>query len=475
MSSGNGREDALRAIPSVDLAMRHVEECGLADVAPRPLVVRAVRRALDDVRSAIADDREGAPATREAVLVSVVRAVGRLRLANLVPVINATGILIHTNLGRSPLAEEALSAAMRIGGTSTNLEFDLVTGERGHRDALVRDTICELTGAEDALVVNNNAAAVLLALNTLALGREVIVSRGELIEIGGSFRLPEVFGRAGARMVEVGTTNRTTLADFERAYSSRTGALMKAHWSNYSIEGFVERVTAAELAGLGDRYGVPLINDLGSGALIESVDLGLPHEETVMESVSAGTAVSTFSGDKLVGGPQCGIAVGASDAIGRMRTNPLMRALRPGKHTLAALQATLWLFLEGVACERVPVLRMAAAAPEEVRARAERFVERGAERLSTGANVDVVETVALMGGGTAPEAGIVSFAVRIRPKTISVTQLAAGLRRDARPVVARTSDDSVLLDMRAVRVDDEEAMLDAVERALRAGGDDDAN
>ncbi len=474
MSSEDRRESALRSIPSVDLAMRHIEAQGLQSIAPRPLVVRAVRRTLDAAREDIAAGRSVAPASREAMLELVEHAVRRLRLANLVSVINASGILIHTNLGRSPLAPEAIEAMRRIAGASSNLEFDLVTGERGHRDALVRDSLCELTGADDALVVNNNAAAVLLALNTLSAGRDAVVSRGELIEIGGSFRLPEVFGRAGARMVEVGTTNRTTVADFERAYSSRTGVFMKAHWSNYSIEGFVERVSVGELAALADRYGIPVINDLGSGALIDSEQLGIPHEETVPESVQAGAAISTFSGDKLIGGPQCGIAVGSSGAIARMRSNPLMRALRPGKQTLAALQATLALFLDGVALHRVPVLAMAAAPKSEVRIRAERLVERAGERLSSCGAIDVVETVALMGGGTAPEAGIASFAVSFRPATLSATKLAARLRTGERPVVARTADESVLLDMRTVSVEDEQALLDALVEALDERNDDDA-
>ncbi len=474
MSSESAREDALRSIPSVDLAMRHLEDQGLTSIAPRPLVVRAVRSALDAARDDIAEGRPEAPASRQAIIRRVEGAVRRLRLATLIPVINATGILIHTNLGRSPLAPEAVEAARRVASGSSNLEFDLVTGERGHRDALVRDSLCELTGAEDALVVNNNAAAVLLALNTLAAGREVVVSRGELIEIGGSFRLPEVFGRAGCRMVEVGTTNRTTVADFERAYSSRTGAFMKAHWSNYSIEGFVERVSVAELAAVGNRYGIPVINDLGSGALVDSAEFGIPHEETVAESVAAGAAVSTFSGDKLIGGPQCGIVVGGIEAIAKMRANPLMRALRAGKLTLAALQATLELFLEGVALDRVPVLAMAAIPPDDVRRRAERLIERAGDGLLSHGEADVVETSALMGGGTAPQARIESFAVRFRPAGISAAGLAARLRIGERPVVSRTADDAVLLDMRTVPVEDEEALLGALIEALGERNDDDS-
>jgi len=471
MSSGNMREDALRSIPSVDLAMRHIEERGLGAVAPRPVVVRAVRRALRGIRETILASGDDAP-TRDAMLGRLESEVAALRLAHLNPVINATGILIHTNLGRAPLAPEAVEAARRVGETNSNLEFDLATGARGHRDALVRDSVCELTGAEDALVVNNNAAAVLLALNTLAAGREVIVSRGELIEIGGAFRLPEVFGRAGATMVEVGTTNRTRSVDFERAYCSRTGALMKAHWSNYSIEGFVERVSAGELVELGDRYGIPVINDLGSGALIDSMLLGIPHEETVAESVEAGVAVSTFSGDKLLGGPQCGVVAGRADAIGRMRVNPLMRALRPGKQTLAALQATLTLFLEGDAIERVPVLRMAATPAARVRERAFALMTRAGERLPSLAHADVVESTALMGGGTAPEAGMPSYAIRVAPNSGSAAELARRLRVAERPVVARTAEDAVFLDLRTVRPEDEDEMLAALLGALEKGMDD---
>jgi L-seryl-tRNA(Ser) seleniumtransferase len=339
------KRDTLRAIPPVDLALRYLAEAGVLHDRPRPIVARAVRAILERERLAMlagATEHHGTPEeVRSAILEIVRRDAAVQAMRKLIPVINATGIVVHTNLGRAPLSGAAIASLEEVARGYSNLEYDLLGGSRGKRDDLVRDMLCEVSGAEDALVVNNNAAAVLLALDTLARGREVIVSRGELIEIGGSFRLPEVFERSGARMVAVGTTNRTRSADYEGAIRSATAAVLTAHWSNYAIVGFVERVDLRDLVRLAARYGLPVIHDLGSGLLVDSSALGLRGEMTLAESVSAGAAVTTVSGDKLLGGPQSGIVVGGADVVSRMRGNPLARALRPGKLTLAALEATL--------------------------------------------------------------------------------------------------------------------------------------
>ncbi len=383
----------LSAIPSVDAVMAHLAERGLDAIQPRPIALRLVREILERERAAMldGDGREGESPerVRGRILADVEAEIIHSPARGLVPVINATGIVVHTNLGRAPLSDEAVAAVAEVARGYSNLEYDLLRGARGKRDYLVTDALCELTGAEDALVVNNNAAAVLLVLNTLAPGREVIVSRGELIEIGGSFRLPDVFERSGSRMVEVGTTNRTHLSDFRDAIRSSTGALMSAHWSNYSISGFVERVSLRELAALGRHFGIPVIHDLGSGILAEPAKLGLAGEMTVRESVSAGATVSTFSGDKILGGPQAGIAVGTASAIARMRANPLMRALRPGKLTLAALAATLQSYLRGEAETAVPVLAAILIPLDALARRAEGMADSLASSLGDVARVEL--------------------------------------------------------------------------------------
>ncbi len=459
----------LSVIPSVDAVLRHLEEAGAGSDQPRSIVVRTVRSVLDLERERLlSDEGPGGDITREAILSRVEAEVGHAAARSLIPVINATGVVVHTNLGRAPLSELALASIAEVARGYTNLEYDLVRGERGKRDDLVRDALCELTGAEDALVVNNNAAAVLLVLNTLAFAREVVVSRGELIEIGGSFRLPDVFERSGSRMVEVGSTNRTRLKDFESAVRSSTGALMSAHWSNYSITGFVERVSLSELAALGERYGIPVIHDLGSGILTDPTTLGLAGEMTVRESVNAGATVSTFSGDKILGGPQAGIAVGTADAIGRMRANPLMRALRPCKLTLAALQATLLSYLRGTAADDVPVLAVILQPVEQLAARSDAMCSRLAKALGDRASVSTVELKSLVGGGAAPERTLPSRGIEIEPLGgVSAGALAAAMLEASPPVVVRTREGRVVLDLRTVPEADDEQAVAAVMEAFR--------
>ncbi len=462
--------DILKAIPSVDEAIRYLEGRGVLSERPRPLVVRSVRAALEKERKAILaeDGREAASIeeAREAILGRLEREVERSALSDLVPVINATGVVVHTNLGRAPLSQSALDAVTAVARGYSNLEYDLTRGKRGKRDFLVRDALCELTGAEDALVVNNNAAAVLLALNTLAEGREVIVSRSELIEIGGSFRLPEVFEKSGTRMAAVGTTNRTHVSDVEGAIRGTTGAIMAVHWSNYEIVGFVERVGIRELAQIGGRRGIPVIHDLGSGILVETDRIGLRGEMTVAESVKAGATVSTFSGDKLLGGPQAGIAVGTADVIGRMRANPLTRALRPGKLTLGALQATLAHYLEDDALAEIPVLARITEPVESLRSRADALASIVAGKLGDRASVATAEVKARVGGGAAPEREIPSVALTIAPRTASPSAVAAALLETRPAVIVLTREDGIVLDLRTVAPSEEEALLAALVEAF---------
>jgi L-seryl-tRNA(Ser) seleniumtransferase len=449
----NSRED-LKAIPSVDEAIRYLESADLLGDRPRPLVVRAVRAALEDERQEMLAGRrelsQGTDDARQRILKRLERVLAQLDQRRLQPVVNATGIVVHTNLGRAPLSEEALAAISEVSRGYTNLEYDLSAAKRGKRHIVVRDAICELCDVEDALVVNNNAAAVLLALNTLAAGREVVVSRSELIEIGGSFRLPEVFEKSGSKMVEVGTTNRTHLVDFERAIRGRTGAIMSAHWSNYEIVGFVERVGLSELAALGERYGIPVLHDLGSGLLTDAGALGLPGEMTVRDSVRAGASVSTFSGDKLLGGPQAGIAVGRGDVISRMRANPLMRALRPGKLTLVALSVTLGHYLKDEAHAKVPVLAMITGSVDELAGRARAMVEELNGRLAGRATARAVDLSARVGGGAAPEREIPSRGLEIELRGVSASAVVVRMHESSPPVVARTREDRIVVDLRTV-------------------------
>jgi L-seryl-tRNA(Ser) seleniumtransferase len=428
----------LRELPSVDELLGRQELEALVAKHGRPLVLAAARAALERAREEV---RAGFPPGDLAERTTLeLRA--RLR-PNLRRVLNATGVVVHTNLGRAPLAGAALDRVREIGAGYSNLEYDLESGSRGSRQDHVATLLRELTGAEAALVVNNNAAAVLLALAALAEGREVIVSRGELIEIGDGFRIPDVLARSGATLVEVGTTNRTRLADYERAVTERTAALLRVHQSNFRMVGFTEQARARDLARLADRHGLPLVDDLGSGALVETGD-----EPTARASIEAGAHVVTFSGDKLLGGPQAGILAGRADLIERMRRHPLQRALRADKLTLAALEGTLALYRAG--SRDVPVLRMLDEPAEAVRSRAERLAG-----LTGGA---VVATVARSGGGALPIAEIESYACALP------LELAEPLRRSEPSVVGIVRDERLLLDCRTLTDAEVDEAAEAVAR-----------
>ena len=430
----------LRELPSVDELVGRKELEALVAEHGRPLVVAAARTALERARE---DVQAGYPAG-DLVQRTAGEVAARLR-PNLRRVLNATGVVVHTNLGRAPLADAALERVREIGAGYSNLEYDLDAGARGSRQDHLAGVLRELSGAEAALVVNNNAAAVLLALAALAEGQEVVVSRGELIEIGDGFRIPDVLARSGAALVEVGTTNRTRLADYERAVTDRTAALLRVHQSNFRMVGFTEQPPARDLARLAERHGLVLVDDLGSGALAAAGD-----EPTVAASVEAGAHVVTFSGDKLLGGPQAGIAVGRADLIERMRRHPLQRALRADKLTLAALEGTLGLYRAG--SREIPALRMLAEPAEAVRGRAERLAE-----LTGGT---VVESVARPGGGALPVTEIASYACALP------LELAEPLRRGEPAVVGIVRDDALLLDCRTLT----DAAADEAAAAVRAAG-----
>jgi L-seryl-tRNA(Ser) seleniumtransferase len=428
----------LRALPSVDELLGREELAPLLERHGRPLVLASVRAALARARE---DVQAGFPAG-DPLERTTAELEARLR-PSLRRVLNATGVVVHTNLGRAPLAEAALERVREVGAGYSNLEYDVPAGTRGSRQDHAAAALRELTGAEAALVVNNNAAAVLLALAALAEGREVVVSRGELIEIGDGFRIPDVLARSGATLVEVGTTNRTRLADYERAIGERTAALLRVHQSNFRIVGFTEQPRLSELARLADRRGLALVDDLGSGALAETGD-----EPTARASIEAGAHVVTFSGDKLLGGPQAGIAVGRADLVERMRRHPLQRALRPDKLTLAALEGTLALYRAG--SRELPVLRMLDEPADAVRARAERLAD-----LTDGA---VEETVARSGGGALPLAEIQSYACALP------LELAEPLRLGEPPVIGIVRDGRLLLDCRTLAEDEVEEVAEAVRR-----------
>jgi L-seryl-tRNA(Ser) seleniumtransferase len=429
----------------------------LLDRTSRPVVTDAIRAAVERARrdpaSTPRDEREWADA--------IARAVAERERASLRPVLNATGVVLHTNLGRAPLPRAALDAIRAVAEGYANLEYDLERGERGSRYEHCVALLRELTGAEDALVVNNGAAALVLALNTLAEGRDAVVSRGELIEIGGSFRIPDIMAKSGARLVEVGTTNRTHADDYRRAVAAGAGAIVKVHRSNFALEGFVAEVPVRELVAIGAEHRIPVLHDLGSGLFMSLDELGLPGEPVAARAVADGATVVTMSGDKLLGGPQAGVVLGRAAAVAAMRRNPLTRALRVDKLTLAALEATLGLYRDPArAVREIPVLAMLAAPLDALRRRAARLRARLA---ASGLAAEVVETHGTVGGGAFPTARLPSVALALdgHPPTLDER-----LRAAPTPVVARIAHGRLLLDLRAVPEDDDERLAAAVVAAL---------
>ena len=441
-------------LPSVDAVLKQAGD--LIATHGHEAVVARVRHCLADIRNKIlngTDVGEDRAAVIDTVLQQVRTALAEDDLLGLVPVFNLTGTILHTNLGRAVLPQCAVEAVMAAASDPVNLEYDLTIGKRGERDALVESLVCELTGAEAATVVNNNAAAVLLVLNTLAQGREVPVSRGELVEIGGSFRIPEVMASSGCRLVEIGATNRTHLRDFEKAVNADTALLMKVHASNYRIEGFTAQVSEKELAALARRHGLPFIMDMGSGSLVPLAKYGLPAEPTAREMLAAGADIVTFSGDKLLGGPQCGIIAGRRDLVDGIRSNPLKRALRPDKMTLAALAAVLSLYRDPARLVReLPAMRHFTRPAEDVRRQARRLLPVLQAALPRGYNVAEVAVASQIGSGALPVAGIPSAALQISHVTgdSGIRRLNTALHRLPMPVIGRIHKGSLLLDLRCL-------------------------
>ena len=441
----------LAAIPSIDRLLATGWARTLLERHSRAFVVEAMRRACEELRGEIRAGRLGAGSIAAEIERRTKSEIARSERALPREVVNATGVVLHTNLGRALLPEEAVEALTRIATRAAALEFDIDSGTRGDRDDAVEDDLIALTGAEAATVVNNNAAAVLLALNTLAEGREVVVSRGELIEIGGSFRIPEVMVKSGALLREVGTTNRTHAKDYAEAIGSQTGALLKVHTSNYRVVGFTAEVPLGELVALGREHAVAVIEDLGSGALIDLSAHGLPKEPGVAERIAQGADVVTFSGDKLLGGPQAGILVGRREAIARIKQNPLRRALRPGKLTLAALGAVLKLYRRSPDLARaLPTLRWLTRPLAEMELIGRSATGLLREALGAEYEIELADSTAEVGSGALPTVALPSKVLAIRHPTHGPGAIAARFRAAMPPIVGRIQDDRFLLDLRGI-------------------------
>ncbi|NRP72650.1 L-seryl-tRNA(Sec) selenium transferase [Ensifer psoraleae] len=460
----------LRDIPSVDELLRSAAVVEAIECFGRQPVLEALRNVLAAIRNEV---REGGDIpSSDAIATAAVAALETNDRSTLRPLFNLTGTVLHTNLGRALLAEAAIDAATEAMREAVALEFDLESGKRGERDDHLRALVCELTGAEDATVVNNNAAAVLLVLNSLAAGREAIVSRGELIEIGGAFRMPDIMIRSGVRLVEVGTTNRTHARDYRDAIGPDTGLMMKVHASNYRIEGFTKEVGARELAGIAHECGLPLVNDLGSGTLTDLERFGLAHEPTVSEAIVDGADIVTFSGDKLLGGPQAGFIVGRSAFIDKINRNPMKRALRVDKIRLAALEATLRLYRDpDRLSERLPTMRLLARPKADISEQAARLAPL-VERTVKGAfNVSVIACESQIGSGALPLSTVPSAGLALAPLSGSgriLAELAAALRRLPMPVIGRIERGSLVLDLRCL--EDEEGFVANLEHLEPPGG-----
>jgi len=445
-----------RLIPKVDTIMGREAIQKLDTELDRKHILTIVRQELDALRIFIdeTDDVNTIKQRIDSTESNIIKSLHRIGQGKLIKLINCTGVIVHTNLGRSILSDEIFEEIKQKLISYTNLEYDLESGNRGSRHSIVESLVCLLTGAESAMIVNNNAAAVMLTLNTFSQNKDTIVSRGELVEIGGSFRIPEVMKMSGARLVEVGTTNKTRLSDYEHAISDNTGTIMKVHTSNYKILGFSESVSIEALAELGKSTGIVLIEDLGSGTLVDFKPFGITHEPTVMESVEKGIDLVTFSGDKLLGGPQAGLIVGKKHLIDKMKKNQLARALRVDKFTLAALESVLKIYLkEDQAFNKIPTLKMITQDKEKVKDKAESLktmlVENGFKSI-----IKVIESESMIGGGSLPIALIPSYAVEIQPLNCRVSTLEKELRHAPIPVISRIEDDKLILDMRTVGDDE---------------------
>ena len=446
------KQEHLRSLPKVDEAMASVSQV-IENDTPLTIVKNSIQFVIEAERANIlggnSSDRIETPEQWNKRFVSE---ISKRMKSNLQRIINGTGVVVHTNLGRSLLTKEAANALNQAGYYYSNLEFNIHTGKRGSRYSLVEDIICELTGAEAALVVNNNAAAVLLVLDTLAHGKEVIVSRGQLVEIGGSFRIPDVMKKSGAILVEVGATNRTHLYDYENAITDETAVLLRVHTSNFRVIGFTSDVSPEVLVKLGNESNIPVVEDLGSGSLIDLSSFGLPKEPTVQELVKEGVDVITFSGDKLLGGPQAGIIVGKKTVIDNIKKNQLNRALRIDKFTLASLESVLREYYDmEKALKRIPTLSMLTISSDILKKRGQKLLRRIKNKLKEYCGCELVTTNSRVGGGAMPEYNLASWAVQLAPQSMKLSRMEREFRELDIPVVGRIEDDKFLLDMRTIQ------------------------
>lgn len=457
-------QSLFKRLPKVDELLENAEIKKLIEENSRKIVLESIREALDNLRIDIKDGLSGEELTNKIdnINQSIAGLIEAGKEHNLIKVINATGVVIHTNLGRSPLPSEVLKGIELVSSGYSNLEYDLEKGERGERYSHLEDIIVKITGAESAMVVNNNAAAVMLILSTLANGKEVITSRGELIEIGGAFRIPDVCLQSGAHLVEVGTTNKTHLRDYENAINEETAAILKVHTSNYRILGFTESIDSDELSSLKNAHDIYVIEDLGSGVLIDLSKYGIEYEPTVQDSIRKGVDIVSFSGDKLLGGPQAGIIIGRRDIIEALKKNPLTRALRVDKFTISALEATLRLYLdEEIAIKKIPTLRMLTYTNKELYDRAN-ILKNKLEKTGSNLKFDVIEVESEVGGGSLPLEKLPSYAVSIDSEVISTEYIEKRLRKNRVPIIVRIIKDKVILDIRTI--DDGE--LDIIAKAI---------
>lgn len=467
MKASSSKSDLFRRLPAVDELLRSEQVASLIAREGRVATTDAARTVLERMRAEIAAghlDGQGLELAITGMGDAIERELRRALSYSLRAVINATGVILHTNLGRAPLAETALDHASEIASVYSNLEFDLETGERGKRDVHVTRLFSRLLDFDDAeiatVVVNNNAAGVMLALNSLAEGGEVIVSRGELVEIGGSFRIPDVMAKSQAVLREVGTTNRTRLGDYERAITEKTRLLLRVHRSNFQIVGFTEQPSLEELVALGRRHNIPVLEDQGSGALLDLASMGVPGEPTIADSLRAGVDVVTYSGDKLLGGPQAGMLSGKKETIARIRSNPMFRALRVDKLIYAALESTLLTYLKRDH-DSIPALRMMKLPAAEIGRRAEQFVQRLKSQVH-GVQAEVIDGESVIGGGAVPGSNLHTRLVALSLGDFSADELATQLRRNDPPIVARVVEGRVILDLRTVFPAQESAVLDAL-------------
>ncbi len=459
------KQQLLSSLPSVDEILRSNQGTEWLKTYPRRYVTQAIREVIDQRRKDILRGFTS-DISEESMMAVIEHIIGKLSSYSLKPLINATGIVIHTNLGRSLLSEKALENIRNVAESYSNLEYELEEGRRGKRYSHIKRILREVTGAEDALIVNNNAGAVMLCLNTLSQGRETIVSRGELVEIGGSFRMPEVMAASGAILREVGTTNKTHLFDYERAINDNTALIAKVHKSNFRVMGFADEVSVEDLVSLGSKYQIPVMFDLGSGCLIDLKPFGISDEPVVKDIVGSGVDITTFSGDKLLGGPQGGVIVGKKEYIERIQKNPITRAMRIDKLTLAGFEATLMEYIdEERVVENIPTLRMLLQSPEDIKGRANRIAKKLKKEIQN-AHIMVMPDSSRAGGGSLPEIDFPTYVVSIRPNNLSVNEIEMRLRAGTPPIISRIREDSLILDARTVREVDMEDIIQGVKSAL---------